>query len=411
MSAIETLYNVHIAGVQTDLKQYSIDNRDIISFTFVEDIFSMLSMAKFQFIDRKGVQQALGIRGKELVNILYGPDPAGNDPTKQKALTFMNYDMTFKSELQTTGSGVNQLTMNMVDPLFIPMHFQKYSKSWKEEIGTSIIKDVCKNMIGSGKSEMEFNMFEECKESFDFLMSYWSPAEAIKWLLRRMTGSETGAPGYLFFYNTGGDKGGYNLISLSNLLNKSPDPKKYFFTSTNPEDYYDENRILAHKVWPPSNQALSKLPGSIKASPDFMTKDMRENICFDSHQTEKYKSIFHGEDPIFTPVDTSNTKVDCVSGDYSSLYTQYGSDWIKTYMKQMQLDLYVKGHAKRHAGMLIDVEWGAINEGIANENYTGRYLVKSITHQFCPSRQPQYRQLLVCVKTAFKDTVTGGALK
>ena len=121
--------------------------------------------------------------------------------------------------------------------------------------------------------------------------------------------------------------------------------------------------------------------------------------------------MFHGSDPIYTSVDSSNTKVDYTAGDYSSLYTQYGSDWIKTYMKQMQLDLYVKGHAKRYAGMLIDVDWLGVKDGSSNENYTGRYLVKSITHQFCPSRQPQYRQLLICVKTAFKDTVTGGVLK
>lgn len=411
MATIETVYNIHIAGLVPNVQYFQVDNRDIASFTFIEDIFSMLSMAKFEFIDRKGGQEALGIRGKELVTILYGPDMAGNDPTRHKALTFMNYDMAFKSEAMTTGSGINHITMNMVDPFFLTLHFQKFSKSWKGTLGTNIIKDVCKNMMGSGKNEMQFNMFEECKESFDFLMSYWSPAEAIKWLLRRMTGVETDKPGYLFFYNTGGEKGGYNLISLANLLNKSPDPKKYFFTSTSSTDYYDENRILAHKVWPPSNQALSKLPGSIKASPDFMTKDMRENICFDSHQNEQYKDMFHGSDPIYTSVDSSNTKVDYTAGDYSSLYTQYGSDWIKTYMKQMQLDLYVKGHAKRYAGMLIDVDWLGVKDGSSNENYTGRYLVKSITHQFCPSRQPQYRQLLICVKTAFKDTVTGGVLK
>jgi len=411
MPSIETVYNVNIVGNKTKWEYLQVDPRDITNFTFIEDIFCIAPMAKFEFIDRKGAQEALGIRGKELVTLVYGPDPAGNDPTPRKAVAFMNYDMTFKSEVQTTGSGINHITMNMVDPFFPNLNFQKFSRSWKETLGTDIIKDICKNMMGSGKSEMEFNMYEECKENFDFIMNYWSPAEGIKWLLRRMTGSETGNPGYLFFYNTEGEQGGYNLISLSKLFNKTPDPDKYFFTSTSDTDYYDENRILAHKVWPPSNQALSKLPGSIKASPDFMTKDMRENICFDSHQNEQYKDMFHGSDPIYTSVDSSNTKVDYTAGDYSSLYTQYGSDWIKTYMKQMQLDLYVKGHAKRYAGMLIDVDWLGVKDGSSNENYTGRYLVKSITHQFCPSRQPQYRQLLICVKTAFKDTVTGGVLK
>jgi hypothetical protein len=416
--ANETIFTVTIFAASRS-EPLILENNSITSFTFIEDIYNSLPLAILQFTDRGGLVEALPLIGRELVSIIYGPDVATASTTEDtgtRTQNFIAYDIDFKSEIGNTGSGVTTVTMKLVDPLYITMNFSRYSKSWLNKTGSDIIKDICTNMIGGGY-ELAFDKFEDSEDNIgtvvndtngdkSFIMPYWTPTETIRWLIKRMKGSNS--PGYLFYCSTKG----FNLVTLSTLFDSSKntvDPKKYFFNATDQDMYFDENRILNWKMYPPSNSALSYLPGGTAMSPRFDTKDMRENSNLGSLEYKKY--TWSGSEPLYHPdINNATSNVLTVGGDYVMIDNNFRDGWIKRYMRQLQMEILAKGHVKRFAGMLIDLEWPAMQTAMQNTNYNGRYLIKSIQHIFNPGAQPAYKQMMRVAKTSYKDTTAGGAL-
>jgi hypothetical protein len=66
----------------------------------------------------------------------------------------------------------------------------------------------------------------------------------------------------------------------------------------------------------------------------------------------------------------------------------------------------VMGHEDRYCGSMINVHWGSKDDPPSklNKNYSGIYLVKSITHYFDPYLYPSFRQKLMCIKNGYKDS-------
>lgn len=84
------------------------------------------------------------------------------------------------------------------------------------------------------------------------------------------------------------------------------------------------------------------------------------------------------------------------------LENMYYSDWIKQYCLQQLVSINVSGHVERYAGGQIEINWLSGNSDVMfNENYMGRYLVKSITHQFSAQTEPQYIQKMVLIKNGY----------
>jgi hypothetical protein len=219
-----------------------------------------------------------------------------------------------------------------------------------------------------------------------------------------MKGSESGQPGYLFYSNSVG----FNLVTLSTLLDSGKntvDPQKYIFAATHTGRYFEENRILSGKMFPPSNQAIAYLGGMTTMSPKFEGKDMRELNDTGNLALTKFKSNFHGSTNLYGNLANTINNLSMIGGEYSTMNNFYRDSWIKKYMKQLQMEIVVKGHVKRYAGMLIDLEWIGLNPNNENKMYKGRYLIKSIQHMFIPTGQPMYKQILRITKTSFEDTV------
>jgi hypothetical protein len=66
------------------------------------------------------------------------------------------------------------------------------------------------------------------------------------------------------------------------------------------------------------------------------------------------------------------------------------------------MNFEVTGHPDRYCGTIIQVDWGSKDpDETRNKNYSGIYLVKSITHYFNPKAFPIYRQKLNCIKNGY----------
>ena len=368
-------------------KMLQIANRDILEFTFIEDIFGMVPVATLEFIDRSGVIEALPIKGQEVITIAFGPAAGSSESGLLKAEAFVSIGLDFKSENQTAGSAMGVVCYKLVNPFYLTLNFRRYSRSWSGKKGTEIIRHICTHMMGDGKDPMEYVQIEESQEIIDkFIMPYWTPSETIRWLLKRMSGSKSLSPGYLFYCNSKG----FNLVTIPYLINDVFNPtetSKYFFTSTGDEQFFDENRILGHKTYPPSNQALERIAGGIKYSPDFFTKDQKEDIYFNTMQLEKYSSIFNGSENLFKDVNSHNASIENVAGGYTTMNNMFGNEWIRRYIKQLQIDVLVKGNVKRFAGMKIFIDWPSIAGAgdKKNELYTGRWLGKINNTSICTS--------------------------
>jgi len=415
----ETRFTVTIFGASKQ-KPVIIENNSITHFTFIEDVFNALPLAILEFVDRSGLIEAVPIIGREMVSIMYGDDTVSNKSSSvHKTWNFFTYDINFKTEITNTGSGVTTVIMKLVDPRYVTMNFTRFSRSWKNKTGSEIIKSICTYMVGGGQ-DATFDKWEDSfgyigpyidvdKNIQSFIMPYWTPLETIRWLLKRMEGNNQ-FPGYLFY--TSGK--GFNLVTFARLIDiskNSVESKKYFFMTSNKDMYFSENRILNWKLYPPSNSALSYIPGGTCMSPRFDTKEMRERSRLLSETYEEYKNIVHGSQPLYpTDINNATSTVLSYGGDYVVLNCIFGNEWIKKYMNQLQMQVLVKGRPDRYAGMLIDIEWPALKSSMQNEMYNGRYLVKSIEHIFEPAAQPQYKQMIRILKTGYKDTVAGGAL-
>ena len=71
---------------------------------------------------------------------------------------------------------------------------------------------------------------------------------------------------------------------------------------------------------------------------------------------------------------------------------------------QQTLTVLVQGHEERHAGGMIEIIWPSSDEKEKfNKNLGGKYLVKSITHQFSAAA-PYYRQKMILIKNAYEDS-------
>jgi hypothetical protein len=83
----------------------------------------------------------------------------------------------------------------------------------------------------------------------------------------------------------------------------------------------------------------------------------------------------------------------------------YWGEWIKQYCLQQLVSIIVRGDVMRYAGGQIEIAWqsGSTDDKF-NKQMIGRYLVKSITHQFSSYTVPAYNQKMVLIKNGYYDT-------
>lgn len=374
----------------------SIDMKDIVEFTMIEDIFSGAIVGKLIFIDKTGGTELLPFVGHEPITVIYGED---GEVQKDFIIFSVN---SINSIGQLENYDMQQIELYFVEPLFLSLVQRKYSVSWKDVTISDIIADITSNML---MTNGEFAQFEKSKEVIPFFyMPYWTPSEAIKWLVKRASSAETSMPGYLFYSNSKG----MNFITLEKLLRQTElekdykgNPLRYYISSKVPND---PNKILGFSTNGIDYQSFIDLKGGIKRGFDFETKSAKRIEYKYTDTVSKFTML--GKKTLFFNIDDTRTKHD-IEGDSddSLLQNIAGYDFIKRYVQQYQVHMTVKGHERRYAGMVVDVIWpSTVPQDLLHKSLEGKYLVKTVTNTFSSKGLPYWKQLLVLLKVAYSDS-------
>src|SRR6056297_10575 len=391
-------YNTDIFNVKMYDKngvEYSIDTSSIESLYFIEDIFSFCMTGKLKFTDHGTVLEKGNFwgYGDESVSIVY------NNTIKEFKIYKINSQLPTQTDLEKK----NVFEIIIVSPLYYKWHFKQYSRSWKDTKTSDIMSHIMKHMIGD---EFYSKTFEPSNERIEhFYTGLRSPAENFSYLMERSTGVITNLPGYICFENLDG----YNLTTLPNLMKNSAEimePKerdsiKYWFHNENP---YLKNKILSLERYGAENGSMLRLSGGHRIGYDIKRKKNFDNYYTYRQARVKFVDSLLGNDqyPILDPSITGQERY-FKTGESREDFVDniYYNNWIKQYSNQQLFNIYVSGDDKRKAGGVIQIEWPSnINNNI-NNNFTGKYFVKSVVHYFYKEQPPYYNQKLILMKNSY----------
>jgi hypothetical protein len=390
-------------SISFDAGNLIIGNGDIIELYFVEDIYSFTLSGKLQFFDRHGVVEFGPLTGNEMVHVSYG---TGDGAVER---SFMIYKVSEISPAVTPDpTARNAVQFFFVDPLFMALTAGQYSRSWGESKVSDIVRDITEKICGARMAEVE-----ESNESIPcFTMPYWSCVQAIKWLMRRASGSRSGNSGYLYFSSTkgaadGADEG-VRFVTLESLLTETnrmrvanDDDGLYSFEGKNT---YFFNKVLDYSVSGIDKLSVRALTGGHRLGFDPMTKQFLDRSYTYGDQLERTTVL--GKKSLFNDISKDDMRF-VLEGerDPAVLDNMYYDEWVKRYCLQQTVSITVRGHEGRHAGGIVEIAWPSnfkVSEKF-NSGMEGGYLVKSVTHHFSSSN-PFYTQKMVLIKNGYQDS-------
>ena len=386
------IYSVYIKVQGED---YFISVGDIENFYFIEDLFSYSIVGKIQFNDRNGIGEFGPITGYEELGLIYGLEDE-----RERVFNIFKINRMIPAASSNTPGASNYLEILFVDEMFYNLTDNVYSVSWKNTKHSEVVKDIANNALNVG----EFEEFEESNEKFDyFYMPYWTPKQTIDWIMRRCSGSESGNPGYIFYNNSIG----CNFVTLDKLLGQNElmtindeDDGKYVFKS---ENIMDPNKIISFQLSGVDNHAKKELKGGYRLGYDFDRKKFIKRSYTYSDSVSQFTLL--GRESLFPDISEENTSINNFGENSDQIVDNiYQNEWIKRYSMQQTMNILVQGHEERYAGGMIEIVWPSHDEKeMYNKNMGGKYLIKSITHQF-GNGSPPYRQKLILIKNAYEDT-------
>jgi hypothetical protein len=375
-----------------------IDGADIIYCFFIEDIFRNSLSGTLAFQDRYGLQEFGSFSGNEKIVIIYGVGEQDRN---------LVFDIWKVGRIQQSGQGVRrqesaQIEINFVDPIFPALQLKRYSRSFKEQPTTDIIKYILNKMVGLEGSGIDLNI-EKSKSRLSFVMPYWTPRLALSYLMRRSKSALNGESGYLCFVNTSNEKVGMkmNVLSLNYLFSdvaRSLDPEKYVLSSK--EANY-KNKILEYWMSGIDRTSNIRLRGGSWKGYNFLRKKLISNDL--TYSDGISKSTLLGRSSLYGKIDDTSSYITMLGEENMDFLESVSySEWIKRYSMQFVVSAIVKGDENRYAGQQIEIAWPSfLQQQKFNEVLQGKYLIKSITHYFGPGRGNAYTQRLVLLKNAF----------
>lgn len=398
-----------VGNTESDELSFSIE--DIIELNIVEDIYDFCMSGNITFYDRTGWTELLEhVGGVYPLVIMWKNED--EEFVKKMFSIYYTEPIVEESQLETA---ITKQKWYFLEPTFSSLTNKRYSKSWSEkEKASNIFESIFKDFIGY-ESTSKFIYNETPNESFDnFYMPNWTPAEAIKWLKERCSGSSSNMSGYLFFNNSLGS----NFVTLPYLFeqekakNKREKKDSYVFSSSGD----DLNRIFGWWVDPPKKLDEQYLGGGISYGYDFDGKSIKEQRflytdffennntgnalkTYGSARVSTFSNIGNWNPPVFLECEPDTNKIKNI----------YNSKFICKYFTANTANITVRGSATRYAGMVIDINWkSAVAEFKNNKMMEGLWMIKSITHQFIPTGvKPAFRQLLVCMKPGYNNMEIG----
>jgi len=373
-------------------------NEDIYKLYFVEDIFGFSIVGKLIFNDRFNFMELGPFTGQERIAVFYG---------KGKSDKNMIFDIWSVVRISQSGPGIretseNMFELNLVDPFFMPTTLRRFSKSWKDQKYSQIMKDILNNMclVKDGGFPLKV---EESSNSTDFIIPYWTPKNALNFLTRRAKGKRSGSSGYLIFNNTV-DGITTNVKTLNYLLadtDKTLDKKPYKFQS---DELSGKNKILEWWFSGLDRTGNQTLRGGYWRGFDFNTKKLLQMGYKYSDGSDN--NVMLGRKTLYGQIDDLNSSNHLVGdSDIDTLSDIAFSDWSKRYNLQFVLNIIVEGDETRHAGQHIEIEWPGFTgeQSKMNDALKGKYMIKSVTHNFMGGGHFPYKQRLVCIKNSYHN--------
>jgi hypothetical protein len=390
----------------TENESIILDNADIVNLYFIEDIFKFCMTGTLQFNDRYNIMEYGPFTGNEKIALIYSVE--GKPKTnRNRELVF---DIWKVGKIQQVGPGMreeseNLITINFVDPFYAGYSLRKYSRSWQDTSYSDIMKDILNNMVFFSAGNLTFNI-EESSNKTDFIIPYWNPQTAMRWLMRRSKGKDSGTSGYLCFNNS---RNGFshNLMTMNYMLldlGRTIDKTPYSFDS---RIISDENKILEWWISGLDRNSNAIIRGGVWKGYDFQTKKLMNHEYVYSNGSDN--TVMLGRKTLFSKIDdtmSSNVMIGDSSDDVIDNISY--NDWAKRYNMQFIVNLIVEGHEKRFAGQQIEIKWPSSARVLGNQVpfsdlLKGKYLIKSVTHSFNPGSTFYYKQRLVLIKNAYAN--------
>jgi hypothetical protein len=387
--------------IVTEKQPIILNNADVNELYFIEDIAKFCLVGTITFNDRYNLIQYGPFTGNEKIAIIYS---VGD---KSRELIF---DIWKVGKIQQIGTGIreeseNLITMQFVDPFYTGFSLRKYSRSWANEYYSNIMSDILNNMVYFKSAGKPLNI-EQSSNRTDFIIPYWTPQTAIRWLMRRAKGSQSGTSGYLCFNNT---QNGFthNLVTMNYLLSdlgNTIDTTRYSF---NKAEISADNKILEWWLSGIDKNSAGVLRGGVWKGFDFSTKKLLNHEFVYSDGVDDTMCL--GRYSLYNQIDDTNSSITMMGDNSDDLLDSISfNDWTKRYNNQQILNIIVEGHERRFAGQMIEIEWPSEQRNLGdfvkkNNMFEGKYLIKSITHSFSPGGTFPYRQRLVLIKNAYNN--------
>jgi len=378
-------------ALSMDTGEITLDAAEIKQLYFIEDIFSFTMVGKIIIFDGRGIFEFGPLTGNEVIKVVYGEE-------EEKHLSFKIYKVSKIDQVSSSTGNIEIIELFFAEESFFMMNFFQYSRSWKEEKISDIVKFIGKHYLNIEK----WGEFEDTNEELEFFyIPFWNVNTTLLWLMKRATGSEGGEPGYLFYNNTHGA----NFITLESLLMNEdmmpPSNGEYIFQDPNIVYY---NKILEWSISGVDMTSLKHLSGGVKKGYYSKTKQFIHKEFEYSESVDRQTIL--GKKTLFPDISDKRVSYQTIGeSDIGQIDTIFHNNWNKKYAHQQCISITVRGHEDRYCGGMIEIFWpsGDIEEHY-NKHLHGKYLVKSITHIFDGHTRPTYRQKMVLIKNGYGDS-------
>ena len=408
---------------------YTLNNALIVEAYFIEDIFSPFVTGSITFSDTAGIFEKGPLTGNETINFQYTGTNEGDVVINRQ---FNVYKLSEISATNNTDSNNNSVEILFIDPVFMSLGIQQFSRSFKEQYGHDIIKHIVTKI---GQIDEKFlntddEAWEECKEKFDYIMPWWNCIDCIKWLMKRMSSKKTGLSGYLFYANGYQSEKpehlGLSTLNLTTIDTLLSNPKRMRITSDDDGVYRitpisgsggvqsedpiktEENAVITWTIDSIDKNSIKGISGG-----HYYGFNSKEKRLIDSKYTydeNMKKHTILGMSSLFSDISLEDAgRVFTGEQDEDLVKNIMYDDWVSRYIMQQYVSIVVQGHHARYVGGLIELVFPTrfIKEAPVNMALGGGYLVKTITHYFSPQDFISYRQKMVLIKNGYNIEING----